>query len=158
MTLLPAHGRNTVEILINDHNVIKSLLTGLTQGDRSQRQATLEQLKGVLTIHNATEENLVYPALDKVAEEGREAAKLYHETAEADILVFELDNALRDGDDATFEATAKKFVKAVRAHIDDEESKAFPHLVEGSDRRESEALTASVKTFREKLRFEAGRV
>lgn len=156
MTRLPAHGRDAVEILLNDHNVIKSLLTELTQGDRNQRRATLEQLKGVLTIHNATEENLVYPALDKVAGEGQEAEKLYHETAEADILVFELDNALKDGDDATFEATAKKFVGAVREHMKDEETKAFPHLVDGSDPQESEALTTSVKMFREKIRFEAG--
>lgn len=156
-TLLPARGRDAVEILKNDHQVIKSLLDALVSDQGSQRREVLEQLKGVLTIHNATEENLVYPAIDKVAGSKTESQHLYHETAEADVLVFELDALLKERDDAEFALKAKKFHKAVLAHIDEEENKAFPRLQENADPVDSENLTHSVKAFRKSLHFELPR-
>ena len=75
-TLLPVRGNDAVEILLNDHQVIKGLLSELTAAAGSRREAVLEQLKGVLTIHNATEENLVYPAINKVAGSKLEAQHL----------------------------------------------------------------------------------
>jgi hemerythrin superfamily protein len=153
-TLLPARGGDAVEILKNDHQVIKSLLEELTSDGASRRKEVLEQLKGVLTIHNATEENLVYPAIDKVAGSRAESQHLYHETAEADVLVFELDSLLKERDDAEFALKAEKFQKAVLAHIDEEERKAFPRLQENADPEQAETLTHSVKAFRKSLHFE----
>ena len=92
-------GNDAVEILENDHEVIKELLDQLTSATNSKRADVLELLKGVLTIHNATEENLVYPAINKVAGSKLESQHLYHETAEADVLFFELDGLLKEGND-----------------------------------------------------------
>ncbi|MGA7356197.1 MAG: hemerythrin domain-containing protein [Candidatus Cybelea sp.] len=156
-TLLPTRGRDAVEILKNDHQVIKSLLDELTSTQGSRRKEVLEQLKGVLTIHNATEENLVYPAIDKVGGSKTESQHLYHETAEADVLVFELDSLLKERDGAEFTLKAKKFHKAVLAHIDEEENKAFPRLQENADPEDTENLTRSVKAFRKSLHFELPR-
>ncbi|MBV9264156.1 MAG: hemerythrin domain-containing protein [Candidatus Eremiobacteraeota bacterium] len=153
-TLLPARGTAAAEILRNDHNVIKSLLRDLTTASGSQRQRVMEQLKGVLTIHNATEENLVYPALNKVAGSKMEADHLYHETAEADVLLFELDSMLKESDSSDFGAKAEKFQKAVLAHIDEEENKALPRLQENADPEKARALTESVREFRNALHFE----
>ncbi|MBV8724637.1 MAG: hemerythrin domain-containing protein, partial [Candidatus Eremiobacteraeota bacterium] len=111
-TLLPARGNDAAEILRNDHNVIKSLLRDLTTASGAQRQRVMGQLKGVLTIHNATEENLVYPALNKVADSKMESDHLHHETAEADVLLFELDSMLKERDSSDFGAKAEKFQKA----------------------------------------------
>ncbi|MBV9718232.1 MAG: hemerythrin domain-containing protein [Candidatus Eremiobacteraeota bacterium] len=153
--LLPVRGNDAVEILLNDHQVIKNLLRELTEASGPRRQEVMEQLKGVLTIHNATEENLVYPAIDKVAGSKLEAQHLYHETAEADTLFFELDSMLKERDESEFGAKAEKFADAVRHHIEEEETKAFPRLKENSDQRHSEMLADSVKTFRRSLHFEA---
>jgi hemerythrin superfamily protein len=153
-TLLPARGRDAVEILKNDHEVIKGLLDDLTDATEDERQDVLERLKGVLTIHNATEENLVYPAINKVAGSKLEAQHLYHETAEADTLLFELDSALKEEDDSLFDSLAEKFAEAVRHHIDEEEGKALPRLRENADPNQSEMLTDSVKEFRKSLHFE----
>lgn len=153
-TLLPAQGNDAVEILRNDHQVIKGLLDELTSASGAQRKHVVEQLTGVLTIHNATEENLVYPAINKVAGSKLEAQHLYHETAEADTLFFELDSMLKEGDDTDFSARAEKFRQAVLHHIDEEENKAFPRLQENSDPLHSELLAKSVKTFRESIHFE----
>lgn len=153
--LIPARGTDTVEILENDHQTIKGLLKRLTAAtDMSERKATLEQLKGVLTVHNATEENIVYPAIEKLARGEREAEHLYHETAEADVVLFELDNLLKEGHEASFIVKAEKFREAVLHHIENEEGSAFPHLRENTDARQSKNLTQSVRTFRESLHFE----
>ncbi len=151
---LPVRGSDTVEILISDHQQIKRLLSALTESTAApSRKQTLEQLKAALTIHNATEENLVYPALSEVAHKKGEARKLYHETAEADILVFELDTMLKEGKDGNFTTTAEKLQKAVLEHIDDEESSAFPHLQKGADPMHAQLLTTSVREFRSALQF-----
>src|ERR1700761_7394105 len=98
-TLLPARGSDAVDILENDHQVIKGLLNQLVSASGAERKQVIEKLVGVLTIHNATEENLVYPALNKVAGSKLESQHLYHETMEADIALFELDSMLKEGDD-----------------------------------------------------------
>jgi hemerythrin superfamily protein len=153
-SLLPVRGSDAVEILLNDHEVIKGLLSELTQASGQRRQAVIEQLKGVLTIHNATEENLVYPAIDKVAGSKRESQHLYHETAEADVLLFELDSLLKERDESAFSIKAEKFVDAVCHHIEEEEQKAFPRLRENADPEHAETLVDSVKEFRNSLHFE----
>jgi hemerythrin superfamily protein len=155
-TLLPARGNDAVEILKNDHQVIKGLLNQLTGATQSQqRKQVLEQLKGVLTVHNATEENLVYPAIDKVGGGKQQAEHLYHETAEADMLFFELDSILKEGEDTAFVEKAKNFHEAVLHHIEEEEGKAFPHLQENSDAEHSKELADAVREFRKSLHFEA---
>lgn len=153
-TLLPVRGNDAVEILLNDHQVIKALLRELTEATGPRREHVLEQLKGVLTIHNATEENLVYPAINKVAGSKLEAQHLYHETAEADTLLFELDSMLKERDESEFSTKAETFADAVRHHIEEEEQKAFPRLQENADARHSEILAESVKAFRKALHFE----
>jgi len=153
-SLLPVRGDDAVEILENDHEVIKELLAKLTTATNSKRAEVLELLKGVLTIHNATEENLVYPAIQKVAGSKLESQHLYHETAEADVLFFELDGLLKEGNDEEFARKALKFQEAVLHHIDEEENKAFPRLEENADPQNAASLTASMREFRSSLHFE----
>jgi hemerythrin superfamily protein len=146
---LPVRGSNALEILMNDHQTIKSLLDQLSRAtQQSERKQSLERLKAALTIHNATEENLVYPALDVVAHKRWEPQKLYHETAMADILLFELDTMLKTGDTSDFEQKCQKLVKAINEHIEDEEEKAFVHLRDKAESNEMQMLTESVREFR----------
>ena len=153
-TLLPVRGDDAVEILRHDHRVIKSLLTELTSEAPQERKRVFEQLVGVLTIHNATEENLIYPAINKLGGGKEESQHLYHETADADVLAFELDALLKAGDVSQFGVKAEKFAEAVLAHIDEEESNALPRLLEVGDPRKVEELAEAVRTFRKSLHFE----
>jgi len=153
-SLLPVRGNDAVEILENDHEVIKELLDQLTSATNSKRADVLELLKGVLTIHNATEEHLVYPAINKVAGSKLESQHLYHETAEADVLFFELDSLLKEGNDDEFARKTVKFREAVLHHIDEEENKAFPRLEENADPQNAETLAESMREFRKSLHFE----
>ena len=154
---LPTKGRDAVEILKNDHAVIKSLLETLTQAvDVEERGNALERLKVALTIHNATEENLVYPAIGRIARQKDEAELLYHETAEADMAVFELDSMLSEGrgEEDAFAIAAEKLRSAVCEHIDEEEQKAFVELRDHVDSNQAETLTRSVRQFRGALHVE----
>ncbi len=154
-TQLPVRGNDAIEILMNDHEVIKALLNDLLEATAvTSRRRALEHLKAALVVHNATEENLVYPALRTIARKKLQAETLYHETAEADVIVFELDTMLKDGDGGAFATKASKLQKAVLAHIEEEESMAFPQLQKKADPEHAEALTEAVRDFREAFRFE----
>lgn len=155
-TIAPAQGATAVDILVNDHRTIKNLLSRLVDSrSREDRMQCLKELQGVLTVHNATEENLVYPALNKIGKKMFESLHLYYETATADITAFEIDTMLKEGgDDEKLQAKIEKFRDAVLDHIDDEESKAFPHLQEAADGTETQQLNQAVQTFRGSISFE----
>ena len=154
VNLLPMRGNTVHEILENDHEIIKGLLNSLIHAsDREDRMQILEQLKGALTIHNATEENIVYPALDKIAGHKFETLKLYNETASADILVFQIDTMLKEGDETKFGEKAQKLHDAVFKHIEAEEKSALPHLEKGAQTQEQQMLMQSVREFRNAMHF-----
>jgi hemerythrin superfamily protein len=157
VNVLPVRGNSVHDIVENDHEVIKGLLNSLQHSaERDERMRILEQLKGALTIHNAMEENLIYPALDKVAGHKFETLKLYNETASADIMLFQIDTMLKEGDDTKFSQTCQKLHDAVFKHIEAEEKSAMPHLQEGADSEESQMLMQSVREFRNAIRFTPG--
>jgi hemerythrin superfamily protein len=148
---------DAMEILINDHAVIKNLLEALTAAvDVGERTSALQRLKAALTIHNATEENLIYPAIERIAKEKSEAERLYHETAKADVMIFELDSLLEEGrsEEDSFAATAERLRDGVIAHIEEEEQHAFPQLRDQADPAQAETLSRSVRQFRGALHFE----
>ena len=154
VTEMPVRGSNAIEILVNDHQTIKQLLERLVEGPETDRQMVVEQLQKALTIHNATEENLVYPALNAIAGKKFESRWLYHETAEADMLLFKIDTGLKTGaGDETYRKQAEKLRDAILEHIDDEEQKAFVHLQDGADQSQTDLLTQSVRKFRQSLHF-----
>lgn len=155
-TVAPANGTTAVEILVNDHRKIKDLLERLVSAQRTtERLECLAELQGVLTVHNATEENLVYPALNKIGKKMFESLHLYYETANADIASFEIESMLKEGQDGdAVQAKIEKLRDAVFEHIDDEEKKAFPHLQDAADDHETQLLNRSVQTFRGCIRFE----
>jgi hemerythrin superfamily protein len=154
VNLLPIRGNSLHEIVENDHEVIKGLLTSLTHASATaDRMQVLEQLKAALTIHNAMEENLIYPALDKVAGHKFETLKLYNETASADIMLFEIDTMLKEGVDERFSEKCEKLQKAVFKHIEEEEKTAIPQLQKGSESQEAQLLLQSVREFRNAIRF-----
>jgi len=146
---IPTVGNDAIEILINDHQRIKALLKELTEGGEGQRSSTLEALKEILTVHNSTEENLVYPAIQEIAGRKTHAKDLYHETAEADVALWQL--SMMSPQDNTFKATATKVRDAIEKHIGSEEESEFPKLRESADAAQHQKLTAEVKKFRNRF-------
>jgi hemerythrin superfamily protein len=149
---LPAQpaGTDAIDILEDDHERIKQLLSELVEAEDDRRQAVLDELKAILTIHNATEENLVYPAVRFMAKRGVESDKLYHQQDEAKVAVWELD-MLAEGDEFGKQAAALQ--SAVLAHIRKEEETEFPHLREAAGASGLRDLTAAVREFRANFQF-----
>ena len=147
---MPAAGGDAVEILENDHRTIKDLLARLTSGPKEEREEVLERLKPVVVVHNATEENLVYPAIHVLAQRPMHADKLYHEQDEAKVVVFRLSN-LSPGD-PEFQKKANDLRDAVTTHIEKEEKTEFRHLRDAAG-DEMPKLTDEVRRFRAEFIF-----
>jgi len=148
----PAVGNDAIEILMNDHVAAKGLLADLVGAtEPAKRTAILQKLKAALTIHNATEENLVYPAVRDVAKRPHESEKLYHQQDEAKVVIWELDMLSEDPDE--FEERAAKLQAAVEAHIRKEEETEYPHLREALGRDGLDKLTAAVREFRDSFQY-----
>lgn len=136
--------------LRRDHDVVKNLLAELVQpGDRTLRRTMLNRLKTTLAIHNATEEGLIYPATRVLAGQKDRSERLYRETAEADVLLFEIDALREDGDDEpAFDEKVVKLRDAILAHIDEEEAAVFPELFDRLGADGCKRLSQSMREFR----------
>jgi hemerythrin superfamily protein len=136
-------------VLKRDHEVVKNLLAELVQpGDRTLRRTMLNRLKTALAIHNATEESLIYPATRVLAGRKDQSERLYRETAEADVLLFEIDALREDRDEPQFDEKVAKLRDAIFAHIDEEEATVFPDLLERLGADGCKRLSQSVREFR----------
>ncbi len=139
------HGDDALSILINDHVAVKEMLIALNEAAPGQREPLLKRLKLLLTVHNATEENLVYPAIRLLSRHPEESATLYQQTASADVIVWMLSNL--DPADPAFETNAADLRDAVLEHVRLEEEQEFPALREAAV-AEMAKLTADVREFR----------
>ncbi len=148
-TSIPTIGNDAITILENDHQRVKQLLSLLTDGPQDKRSATLQMLKETLTVHNATEEALVYPAIQELAGRKTHAMKLYHETSEADVMLWQL--SMMSPEDSDFEPTAAKVRAAIEKHIETEEETEFAKLRESADSAQQLKLASEVKKFRERF-------
>lgn len=74
---------NAIDLLIEDHERVKDLLTRLTDStERAVKTRTelLSKLEMEVTIHTQLEEQILYPAYKEAG--GKEEAKMYHEAKE----------------------------------------------------------------------------
>jgi hemerythrin superfamily protein len=144
-----------IDILLQDHQAVKRLFAQLTSGGADARLSILQQLKVLLTVHNATEENLVYPAIRVLAERPQDADTLYHQQDEAKVGIWELDSMLKgELRSADFDARAAELRDAVLAHIEKEEETEFPRLAEALAGRGGQELTAAVRELRANFKYE----
>ncbi len=147
-TSAPATGGNAIDILLEDHRKIKALMNQIAQtsaGNPTQRAQLLQQLADLLTVHNSTEENLVYPAIRDIAARPNDAAMLYHQQDEAKIIVFELDQLSKS--DPRWSSRFATLHSAVLAHVAQEENIDFPHLRTAAGPKLAE-LTTKVRQLR----------
>lgn len=147
-TSTPTAGGTAIDILVEDHRKIKALMNQISQtsaGNSTQRTQLLQQLADLLTVHNSTEENLVYPAIRDIAARPNDAATLYHQQDEAKVLVFELDQLSKS--DPRWGSRFETLRSAVLAHVAQEENIDFPRLRTAAGPRLTE-LTAKVRQLR----------
>jgi hypothetical protein len=151
---LPVLGNTVLDILRHDHQVITRLLGDLRQaGTTETRGSALISLRAALLVHNSTEELFFYPALATIAHKKAESQHLYHDTAEANILMFDLEVLLQVGAELEFDLRAKTLQDAITEHAANEEATAFVDLQERGTLPQLEMLTSSVREFRSSFHF-----
>ena len=71
---------DVIDILLDDHRKIKALMDQIlqtTDSDAAEREQLLQQLADLFTLHNSTEENLIYPAVRDIANLPIDTVELY---------------------------------------------------------------------------------
>jgi hemerythrin superfamily protein len=119
---------NAIDLLVNEHFAVKQLLTQLPTTTGSERVQLLEAIKNALIVHNASEENVIYPAIKYLADRPQHANTLYHQQDDAQVLVWELTQLVANDD--LFVQKAEKLRDAILAHVQQEEEHEFPRLQE----------------------------
>lgn len=87
----------------------------LASGDAAERERLLRQLANALTIHNANEENIVYPAICQAANRSSDANLLYHERDDAKMAIWGLIPRQKTGSDFTTRSGERR--STILAHI-----------------------------------------
>jgi iron-sulfur cluster repair protein YtfE (RIC family) len=124
-TQLPNGAPDVLALLEAEHKAALGLLDQIiASSDAQQRANVLRKLADALTIHNANEENIVYPAIRDAAHKADDAAMLYHQQDDAKVVIAQL--MLAPKDDAAFTDGAKKLRAALADHIHQEETVDFP--------------------------------
>ena len=125
---------NAIDLLIEDHERVKDLLSRMTEStERAVKTRTelLEKLEMEVTIHTRLEEEILYPAYKEAG--GKEQLKMYHEAKEehrtVDSMVLPDLKATEPGS-VEFSGRAKVCKELLEHHIEEEESEMFPEARE----------------------------
>lgn len=121
---------NAIELLINDHKLVKKLLEELsatTERAVKKRADLLQRIEQEVRIHTQLEEDILYPAIKQAG--GKEEAKMYYEAKEEHRTVDSLvmpDLLETDTGTVEFAGRVKVMKELLEHHIEEEESELFP--------------------------------
>jgi hemerythrin-like domain-containing protein len=114
---------NSLTLLRKDHREVKDLLKEASDADTAQKQKLFEQIKSELQVHEAIEEEILYPALKEHPKTKELALEAYEEHHVVDQVISELD-ALSP-DDETWDAKFSVMEENLKHHINEEEREMF---------------------------------
>jgi len=149
---------NAIDLLIEDHERVKEILTRLSESTEravKKRGELLAKLEMELMIHTELEEQILYPAYKEVG--GKEEAKMYHEAKEEHRAVDSLvlpDLKATDPGTLEFAGRVKVCKELLEHHIEEEESEMFPHARELLGESRLEEMGAQMTELRNRLKKE----
>jgi hemerythrin len=141
-----------VVLLEADHRRFEELLeqgTATTERGAKHRSKLLETLTASLKVHEAIEEQILYPALKPHAETHDIVLEGYQEHHVADLLVRELRRLAKD--DERWGAKFKVLEESLAHHIEEEERKMFPTARAVLTNEELNALGRRMKALKTDL-------
>lgn len=119
--------KDIVELLLEDHETAKALLTKISAAAPEQREALFWELVPELVRHEVAEEVVVYPTIRSEAPDGeREVEPRLHEQQEAEELLDQMEGL--DRSSAEFGAKLAKLQAGVLEHAHAEEQNILPLL------------------------------
>ena len=149
---------NAIDLLIEDHEKVKDILTRMTEStERAVKTRTelLQKRELELTIHTQLEEQILYPAYKEAG--GKEELEMYHEAKEEHRTVDSLvlpDLKATDPGSVEFAGRAKVCKELLEHHIEEEESEMFPKARELFDKARLEEMGQQMTELRNRLKKE----
>lgn len=129
----PPSSPDAISLLSSDHREVAELFDRyaalvLRNADADERRSLAEELCTMLLVHARIEEEIFYPA----AREALGAAELLDEAEIEHSIAKELIARIQRGDpaDPRYDALVKVLGEYVRHHVDEEEERLFPSLLE----------------------------
>jgi len=141
-----------IVLLKTDHRRFEQLLKdgeATTERAVKGRRELLDTLTKELTVHEAIEEQLLYPALRPHAEAHDVVLEGIEEHHVADIIIKELHEVRKDAE--KWGAKFKVLKESVEHHISEEENKMFPIARGALAREELLALGARMRALKAEL-------
>src|SRR3954452_12658735 len=116
-------------MLVEQHQQVKALLARIGDGKSPTAADDFCELRRMLAVHETAEEEVVYPALRKLGDEGERIAKArLAEEDEAKQVLHDLEQI--GVNEPAFAQKIAEFQQAVLAHAEAEEQQVFPRLRE----------------------------
>jgi len=149
---------NAIELLIQDHKLVKKLLEELsstTERAVKRRAELLHRIEQELQVHTALEEQILYPAIKEAG--GKEEAKMYYEAKEEHRTVDSLvlpDLLHTDTGTLEFAGRVKVMKECLEHHIEEEESELFPTAKKLLSKKILEELGQTMETQKKMLKGE----
>ena len=141
-----------IELLMADHRRFEQLLKegeDSTERAKKGRREIIQALTSELTVHEAIEEQILYPALEPHPEARKTALEGYEEHHVADGILKELKEVATD--DEKWAAKFKVLKENISHHIEEEERMMFPAARGVLEREELLALGARMRALKAEL-------
>ena len=141
-----------IALLMADHRRFENLLKegeATTERAKKGRREILKALTSELNVHEAIEEQILYPALEPHAEAHDLVLESFQEHHVADLVVKELHDVATD--DEQWGAKFKVLKENVEHHISEEENKMFPAARGVLPKEELLALGARMRKLKAEL-------
>jgi iron-sulfur cluster repair protein YtfE (RIC family) len=131
---------NAIEILKEDHDKVDKLFQKVKANEDGDNTEIFEKIKQELEVHTHIEETVFYPMLK---EEGDEELKKIvlegiEEHHQAKMFLRELSSLVEDSE--KFDPKLKVLMEDVEHHVQEEEGKMFPMVMEQFDTERLETL------------------
>jgi hemerythrin superfamily protein len=122
-----AQDQDVIELLLDQHDQIKSLLSQVTTAQGTAKRESFEELVRLLAVHESAEEEVVHPTARRKIDSGDQVVdSRLHEEDEAKHALAELYDM--GVDNPQFDSKFAAFSNAVNEHARHEETEEFPHL------------------------------
>ena len=143
---------DALKLLKEDHDNVKKLLERLestTERGVKTREELFMKIKDELTVHEAIEEEIFYPALKQHAQAKEIVLEAYEEHNVVDTIVGELERT--PFDDETWGAKATVMKENLEHHIEEEEGEMFKQARDIFDKQMLESLGDEMRSRKQQL-------
>jgi hemerythrin superfamily protein len=138
-----AQNQDVVDLLLAQHEHIRSMFTAVESATGEAKQEKFEELRRFLAVHETAEELVTHPAA-RTAEGGNDVvdARLEEET-ESKKMLADLDGM--SVDESGFDTKFAALKAAVLAHAEAEEQQEFPLLRGNNDQEKLEKMASAIR-------------